>query len=41
MHNYLMLNIDGIFQDLYELKEDYPRDYYNCRCFEIDNYIID
>ena len=36
-----MLNIDTIFQDLYLLKTEYPTGYYNCRCFEIDNYIID
>ena len=41
MHNYLMMNIDNIFQDLYLLKTEYPTGYYNCRCFEIDNYIID
>jgi ubiquitin-protein ligase len=40
MHNYLMLNIDTIFQDLYLLKTEYPSGYYNCRCFEIDNYTI-
>lgn len=40
MHNYLMLNIDTIFQDLYLLKTEYPTGYYNCRCFEIDNYTI-
>lgn len=41
MHNYLMMNIEEIFRDLYLLKEEYPTGYYNCRCFEIDNYIID
>jgi ubiquitin-protein ligase len=40
MHNYLMLNIDEIFKDLQILKINYPTGYYNCRCFEIDNYII-
>lgn len=41
MHNYMMINIDEIFGDLYLLKAEYPTGYYNCRCFEIDNYIID
>lgn len=41
MHNYLMLNIDAIFRDLYLLKMEYITGYYNCRCFEIDNYMID
>lgn len=36
MHNYLLLNIDSIFSDLYELSEIYPLGYYETRCFEID-----
>lgn len=41
IHNYLLLNLDTIIDDLYKLNEEYPRDYYNCRCFEIDDYEID
>lgn len=40
IHNYLLLNIDGIFTDLNNLKLIYPYGYYNCRCFEIENYVI-
>lgn len=40
IHNYLLINIDNITDDLYELLTEYPRDYYNCRCFEIDDYEI-
>ena len=36
MHNYLLLNIDSIFSDLYELSEIYQLGYYETRCFEID-----
>lgn len=36
MHNYLLLNIDSIFSDLYELSEIYSLGYYETRCFEID-----
>ena len=36
MHNYLLINIDSIFSDLYELSEIYPLGYYETRCFEID-----
>lgn len=41
IHNYLLLNIDSIINDLDNLLEEYPRDYYYCRCFEIDEYEID
>lgn len=41
IHNYLLSNVDEIFKDLNELKEEFPNDYYYCRCFEIDNYWID
>jgi hypothetical protein len=36
MHNYLLINIDSIFSDLYELSEIYPLGYYETRCFEIE-----
>ena len=41
MYNYLLLNIDTIFTELSQLNEMYPRGYYNTKCFEIENYIID
>jgi ubiquitin-protein ligase len=41
MYNYLLLNIDSIFTELSQLNEMYPRGYYNTKCFEIENYIID
>jgi len=41
MYNYLLLNIDAIFTELSQLNEMYPRGYYNTKCFEIENYIID
>lgn len=41
IHNYLLVNIDYIIDDLDNLLEEYPRDYYYCRCFEIDEYEID
>lgn len=40
IHNYLLLNIDTIFTDLQLLETLYPYGYYSCRCFEIDNYVI-
>ena len=40
MHNYLLTNIDEIFKDLKELNDEYPIDFYFCRCFEIDNYSL-
>jgi len=41
IYNYLLLNIDSIFTELSQLNEMYPRGYYNTKCFEIENYIID
>jgi len=41
IHNYLMLNIGPVFDDLLELTDKYPYGYYFTRCFEVDNYIID
>lgn len=40
MHNYLLINIDSILEDLNNLGTLYPSGYYYTRCFEIDNYII-
>jgi len=40
MYNYMLVNIDSIFQDLYELNTTYPANYYHTRCFEIDSYPI-
>jgi ubiquitin-protein ligase len=40
MHNYLLINIDSIFNDLYELSEIYPSGYYETRCFEIETFPI-
>ena len=40
IENYLLTHIDGVFNDLYSLSANYPYGYYACRCFEIDNYII-
>lgn len=41
MSNYLMVNIGSVFDDLIELQRKYPYGYYSCRCFEIDEYVID
>lgn len=40
IHNYLLTNIDEVFNDLEKLCEEYPYDVYNTRCFEIDDYYI-
>jgi ubiquitin-protein ligase len=40
IHNYLMVNIEYIFNDLAELMDEYPYGPRFTRCFEIDNYII-
>ena len=40
MHNYLLLNIDSIFEDLHRLSEIYPTGYYETRCFEIDTFSV-
>lgn len=40
IHNYMLVNIDNIFDELDELNEEYPYNIYNTRCFEVDNYII-
>lgn len=40
MHNYMMVNINGIFDDLDGLEVEYPYDTYYSRCFEIDNFVI-
>lgn len=40
IHNYLMVNIEEIFNDLKELLEEYPYGMRYTRCFEIENYII-
>jgi len=40
MHNYLLVNIGGIFTDLYILAQQYTLERYYTRCFEIDHYII-
>lgn len=41
INNYLLSNIDDIFNDLSILKREYPRNTYNTRCFEIGDYSID
>jgi ubiquitin-protein ligase len=41
IHNYMLTNIDGIFNDLSIYLQTYPHAYYYTRCFEIDRYIID
>lgn len=40
IHNYMLGNINEIFDELYKLEELYPYGEYNTRCFEIDDYII-
>lgn len=40
IHNYLMVYVEDIFNDLTELMEEYPYGPSFTRCFEIDNYII-
>jgi ubiquitin-protein ligase len=40
MQNYMLTNIADIFEYLDALRRMYPQGYYNTRCFEIDNYII-
>jgi ubiquitin-protein ligase len=40
IHNYLMVYVEDIFNDLSELMEEYPYGASFTRCFEIDNYII-
>lgn len=40
IHNYLLLHIDDIFDELDDLSSYYPPGHYYTRCFEIDNYII-
>lgn len=39
--NYLLSNIDNIFNDLQYFKQQIPNGYYECKCFEIDQYNID
>lgn len=41
IHNYMLTNIDGIFNDLALCEELYPTGYYETRCFEIERYSID
>lgn len=40
IHNYLLANVDEIFDDLAQLKMEYPYGYYFTRCFEVDDYVI-
>lgn len=40
IHNYLMTNVNEIFNDLISLMEQYPYGARYTPCFEIDNYII-
>ena len=40
IHNYLMVYVEDIFNDLTKLLEEYPYGPRYTRCFEIDNYII-
>lgn len=40
IHNYLMVNVEEIFNDLTSLIEEYPYGPRYTRCFEIDNFII-
>jgi len=40
MNIYILNNMDNIINDLILLNENYPKDMYNCRCYEIYNYII-
>jgi ubiquitin-protein ligase len=41
IHNYMLTNIDGIFNDLYNLQNIYQSGYYETRCFEIERFIVD
>lgn len=41
IHNYLMTNVENVFELLSTLNERYPPGYYNTRCFEVDDYVID
>jgi ubiquitin-protein ligase len=41
IQNYMMLNIENIFQELNYLNLTYPCGLYHTRCFEVDNYNID
>lgn len=40
IHNYLMVHVEDIFNELTSLLEEYPYGPRYTRCFEIDNYII-
>jgi len=40
IHNYLMVYVEDIFNELVTLLEEYPYGSRYTRCFEIDNYII-
>ena len=40
IHNYLMVYVEDIFNDLTELMDEYPYGPRFTRCFEIDNYTI-
>uniref|UniRef100_A0A6C0DX08 RING-type domain-containing protein n=1 Tax=viral metagenome TaxID=1070528 RepID=A0A6C0DX08_9ZZZZ len=40
IQNYLLVNIDTVFNELYQQLEEYPYGYYTCRCFEIDDYMV-
>lgn len=40
IENYMLLNVATIFEDLQNLKELYPYNLYNTRCFEVDDYVI-
>lgn len=39
--NYLLKNVDNIFNDLYYLYNQYPLNFYETKCFEINLYKID
>ncbi len=40
IHNYMLLYIDEIFTDLYNLSKEYKKGHYFSNCFEIGNYDI-
>lgn len=40
IHNYMIINVNEIFNELHYLLEKYPYGYRYTRCFEIDNYIV-
>lgn len=41
IHNYMLFNIETVFNDLETLKQRYPYGSYRTRCFEVEYYTID